>query len=785
MKIYKILFFLYILNCFPLYSSTSWTKDYNVVWTTQSKNSWESMPCGGGSLGLNVWVENNDLYLLLASPDSWMSKQNDHDNEKDRQIIRSLVKLGRLHLKFTEGVFQNGFKQELDLATNSIIISGINSDNKLMNIRIWVNNDNPVVYIDGESDFPIEVEAAVETWRGRTHFEKGSIIWSYKNDPLNDDARNYYIKSRNLEEIASAIPDVLSNLTFGGILSGKDFIASNIKESKYDTIPCKSYSIKTKKPIKKFQIQTTISVTQCADYKKWEKDLKTAEKQLLQSKDKAWEKVISNWKNRWESSYIIINHDRGVEDIGWQVGRNYQLFRAMLAANSKGKYPTLFNGGLFICESDPDIRNWYWSEFMAQNQRLVYWPMLKSGDVDLLDIALNYYKDRTPVAEAWAKHFWGIDGHMYTEDMNVFGLPCYMNTPDGHSSPECLQYHYVSGMEFALMMLERCRFTGKDITPYIKSIEGILRGYDGFYRKKNKELTGNELNQRGLYEIYPSNSLELYTNCRNDVATISALSALADGLLTLSEKSFNGSNRTFVQDFRRRLPAISKRVIHEHLTIAPAETWEGERPASNMEFPHLYPVFPFGYYGVGKPDLQIARDTWEYGYYISPEFQRRTFCWYQGNIFTARLGLTDEAKEYALAKFLYPLREKKKSKIEGIEEQWFDANLTPMRTRFPAFFDTGNFCQAPDFDHGGSAMVGLQEMLMQTDLPSPDGNGGYYGRKIYLLPAWPKDWDVKFKLHAPYQTIVECEVKNGKIIKLEVTPKEREKDIVKLGTFFE
>lgn len=31
---------------------------YNVVWTTQSRNSSESTPLGGGGLGLNVWAEN-------------------------------------------------------------------------------------------------------------------------------------------------------------------------------------------------------------------------------------------------------------------------------------------------------------------------------------------------------------------------------------------------------------------------------------------------------------------------------------------------------------------------------------------------------------------------------------------------------------------------------------------------------------------------------------------------------------------------------------------------------
>lgn len=46
------------------------------------------------------------------------------------------------------------------------------------------------------------------------------------------------------------------------------------------------------------------------------------------------------------------------------------------------------------------------------------------------------------------------------------------------------------------------------------------------------------------------------------------------------------------------------------------------------------------------------------------------------------------------------------------------------------------------------------------------------------MPAWPKEWDVDFKLHAPHQTIVEASVRNGKVIKLKVKPEPREKDII-------
>jgi hypothetical protein len=52
--------------------------------------------------------------------------------------------------------------------------------------------------------------------------------------------------------------------------------------------------------------------------------------------------------------------------------------------------------------------------------------------------------------------------------------------------------------------------------------------------------------------------------------------------------------------------------------------------------------------------------------------------------------------------------------------------------------------------------------------------------KIFLFPAWPKEWDVSFKLHAPYDTTVEGELKGGEIIFLKVIPETRKKDMENL-----
>lgn len=64
-------------------------------------------------------------------------------------------------------------------------------------------------------------------------------------------------------------------------------------------------------------------------------------------------------------------------------------------------------------------------------------------------------------------------------------------------------------------------------------------------------------------------------------------------------------------------------------------------------------------------------------------------------------------------------------------------------------------------------MMGMQEMLLQED-----------EWKDFAFSDMASRWDVHFKLHAPGQTTVEAEWRGEKLVKLMVTPKEREKDVV-------
>lgn len=138
--------------------------------------------------------------------------------------------------------------------------------------------------------------------------------------------------------------------------------------------------------------------------------------------------------------------------------------------------------------------------------------------------------------------------------------------------------------------------------------------------------------------------------------------------------------------------------------------------------------------------MDIARNT--YLYDADALKFRSHVGWKQDNIFAACLGLTDEAKRLNMLK------------------------LADGPHRFPAFWGPG-FDWTPDHNWGGSGMIGLQAMLLQT---TEDG-------KILLFPAWPYAWNVHFKLHAPQNTTVEAEMKDGKVVKLIVVPESRKRDV--------
>jgi hypothetical protein len=222
----------------------------------------------------------------------------------------------------------------------------------------------------------------------------------------------------------------------------------------------------------------------------------------------------------------------------------------------------------------------------------------------------------------------------------------------------------------------------------------------------------------------------------NATPTIAALKVTLARMLELSPKYLSDDKAKKLKAMLDRIPPITFTENSGRKTIAPAQVWER---INNEETPQLYPVFPWGIYGIGKPDLDVAINTWMHDPHALKVRSHKG--WKQDNIFAARMGLTKEAAELTVLK------------------------LKNSDRRFPAFWGPG-FDWTPDHNWGGSGMIGLQEMLLQTK-----------GDTVYLFPAWPKTWDVHFKLHAPKNTIIEARLSNGVAKILKVTPAARRQDV--------
>ncbi|HUW18313.1 MAG TPA: DUF5703 domain-containing protein [Sedimentisphaerales bacterium] len=755
----------------------------NIAWDCQSSNSSESMPVGGGDVGLNVWVEDNKLLFYMARSGTF-----DENNQ--------MLKLGRVRIQLSPNPFSSKteFRQELKLQEGHIEVTGNNPGVASAKIRLWVEVFRPVIHVDIGSDRPVSVEAAYESWRlnkyerpaGRGYsfslagcpgkvfmyqdtvlFADKGVLWYHRNN--NDDlVFDKEVHGQGLDTVKDRLWNPLKDLTFGGLFYGEAMVPSGNVSGRYLDTDYKGWKLAGQLAGTSHRIKIFLHTAQAPTLDKWKQQLAALAGAPEPTDEQAWEKNLRWWNDFWQRSHLIVDSsDPQEKDVARQVGRNYQLFRYLLACNAYGQYPTKFNGGLFTFDvsplsngrqrEDPDFRKWGGGSFTAQNQRLVYWPMLKTGDFDMMRPQFEFYRRALPAAILRTRVYWGHEGACFTEQIEQFGLPIgaaygWEGSPTSRNRPEGLEagvqssgavkYHYVNQLEFSLMVLDYCRYSGRDISAYMPFIENSVLFFDEHYRYRCRQLTGQELGKDGKLVIYPSACCETYGDAENPTDVIAGLTVVLRRLLELPEHYATEQKKRRWRVMLERLPAIKITDTACHRTIAPAHSWR--MPSKNSELPQLYTVFPYKLYGVGKPDLQLAVDTWRYG--VESPFKRSAFCWFQGNIFTAMMGLTEDAKRYAVERF------------------------TRRCLRFPAFWNCWSFDHPPDFDHGGGSMIGLQEMLMQTD-----------GRKIYLFPAWPKDWDVDFKLHAPYQTVVEGVLRDGKIEVLKVTPQERGQDLIVMG----
>ncbi len=743
------------------------------------------MPVGGGDIGVNAWVEEGEL-LLYMDRSGFFDENN------------TMLKPGRVRVAVEPNPFVSGtrFRQTLDLESGRILIAGRTTDGHEVTVVIWVEVFRPVIHVEIESDKEVRVTAQYENWRTekRIHqktwngqqksfaylFYDGDVftspdvietrddgVWFYHRNPA-ETIFDIEVERQHLSSVKDQLWNPMKNRTFGGVLFGKGFKSVDTTEGVYGVTPYRGWRLESTRAQTSHRIHLALHQAQTDTAAEWLDQLTELKHSVPAGTTAAREQQRRWWTEFWRRGFVAINpRSASPADIPWQIGRNYQLVRFMQGCNSQGSLPTKFNGHLFtvdpmysnlgehrfnfvegaekMAEETPDFRMWGGGSFTAQNQRLVYWPMIKNGDEDLMRLQFDFYKNGLDNATLRTRVYWGHDGASFTEQMNFYGLPLMSHygwdrpkaLPPGDD--QLLRYLWVNQLEFAYMILEYRRFLGTDISAYLPFVLSSLNFFDQHYQYRHRNRTGTPLDEQGKLVIAPSIAAETYLETTNPIDVVAGMTAVAQSLLELPDGILTAEQRDSVEALQTRLPGFAVRSKDGKKVIAPAHKYDVTK-MGNEDFPQLYTVFPYHIHGLGKPDLDLAINTWHYGF--DAEKQKNSHGWHQGVVFCARMGLTDEAAERITAK------------------------LSGSKQRFPAFFGP-DFDWLPDMNKAGVGMIGLQEMLLQTA-----------GREIRLLPAWPREWNVHFRLHAPFQTVVEVIYRDGVIEKLEVNPESRAKEVI-------
>lgn len=724
------------------------------IWDSMSHDSSESMPVGGGDIGMNVWVEDGDLLFYISRSGAY----DEHG---------TLLKQGRVRLSIPRDTLAP-FCQRLNLNEGYCELE-LNGSK----VIVWADVFKPVIHVEIESAQPVSPTVSYENWRYADRaFRKGegrqnSWKWSSpKNLVTTRDSisilkhgvsffhRNpektifdITVEREGLDSVKHRFWNPLAHLVSGGRLEGDNLVFSGTIDGVYDGTDYRAWRFLSSKPSKKHHFSVTLHNQQTTEVDKWDAAVDSIGKLVNLNRDRRNSRDW--WQNFWKRSYIT--SPSGADSAVTRMTRNYELFRYMLGCNAYGKEPTKFNGGLFTFDPrhvnadqtfTPDYRNWGGGTMTAQNQRLVYWGMLKTGDFDMMKPQFDFYARILPNAELRTEVYWGHPGACYSEQIELFGLPNFMEYgtkrpsyfDPGVEYNAWLEYEWDTVLEFCQMVLETAKYSGNDISSYRPMIESVLTFFDEHYRYLASRRGAKDLDGDGKLILFPGSGCETYKMANNASSTVAALKRVAGDYIDYLE-SVGDTATSGWRTFLSHIPEIPVRQLNGVTMIAPAKSWER---INNVETPQLYPVWPWRFYGVAvsdSADLVIARNT----YLCDPDAIRfRSITgWKQDNIWAACLGLTEEAFNLNVSKW-----------ADGLH-------------RFPAFFGPG-YDWTPDHNWGGSAMIGLQEMLLQTS-----------GDKIFIFPAWRLDKDISFKLHASGSTTVEASLRNGKLEKLEVSPANR------------
>ncbi len=517
----------------------------------------------------------------------------------------------------------------------------------------------------------------------------------------------------------------------------------------------------------------------------------------LRQETEAW------WHAFWPRSFVELHSADGAADY---VEQNYHYFLYVMASSSRGKFPPKFNGMIF--NTGGDLRTWGAQHWFA-NLSCYYEALPAANRFELMDPMFEMYFGMLDASSVAARQQWGSQG-MYIAETSYFNglekLPDdiaaemqdlyllrkpweqrsqrfmafaqnkhphssrwnwilngswvngrYAITERGSGPYGAVSHIFGSTAKVAYLFWRRYEFT-LDRGWLRNRAYPMLRGAVEFYRNHPNLRKGED----GKYHLYWANSNESVYGARDTDEDVSSMRGTSAALVRAAEILNAEPDMLPVwREFHNNLPALPLSDNPE--ALKPAD-YAGPRvfvrglkpaikPAGLLPDSNSLPMWFFDLCNVESSDkqtLEIAGTTLTEAFRSGVNADTPVSVLSKLAIAAASLGRADAVR------FLIPnqMRVLRPERAAAYKSGGVLANRMTLRE--------GQ--QALDCQRLGRASEALHMALMQSNPPAPGQDP-----ILHLFPAWPKEWDARFKLLARGAFVVSAVMKSGVIGEVEIS----------------
>ncbi len=678
-----------------------WTgaDDLRLVWDVPPTEDWQFLAMGNGHLGITAFLPD-ELVVQVNATDNW--------NEEG-----DLPGICRWHIDFGGKPFQTlrPFAAWMDLRRGELVFHAGGSEGISVVLRVQRDADVVIADLSDRRPQPQPVTVWLETWRGEwqpiplPNSSVACLVERNESSQFKD-----LCATQLMAHWAEQHPDPWLHWGTAVCLATAGAVA---QQTANNTARWHFPSARHRRLMLAVFIGRGTK-EELANYA-WAV-LRTAQQRGDAVLDVAHQQ---GWQQFWQNTFLRIESN----DPEWQaLEATWHLWRFYLAGCTSDRMVGKFNGGNYLYNRD--LRSWG-GPFWWQNMRLMFWGCLKTGDDELLRAFFRLYTNALPFQQERIRKWFGHGGAIFPETMHFFGafrmddvIPRGWEVRLPYTFNPYIRWHYTGSLELLWMMLHFYEHTRDDAfadTTLRPLAEAVLQFFlEHFPRDPSGKL-----------RLEPAQSLETWWDAVNPADQVAGLQAVVPAMVQMAKA--RGWDPRLLQQWQQLhaiLPPLPRGRIRlqngrfvgmeptQELLAPFAELKDPQK--HNFEDPELYAVFPFDLFGLDRPELPVAINTFRARLHPQPHWG-----WSQTAIWAARLGLTEEAvaliKEHRRHGQRFP---------SGL--CWSPGRHHPQHPDLP---------DAPYLDTLGAIAIALQEMLLQE---TPAG--------LRVLPAWDLSVPVHFRL---------------------------------------